>query len=783
MRIAPPWIVRLIVLLAGLAGTARGGECLPLAPVLPDGLGVNIHFTEPRPGEMRMLAEAGFRWVRMDLGWAGTERVAGQYDFRRFDVLMDALRPHAIRALLILDYSNKLYDQGLSPHSDEGRRAFARWAAAAVTHFRGRGILWEMYNEPNIHFWKPRPNVEHYVKLALEVGRAIRAAAPDERYIGPATSQIDLEFLEACFRAGLLEHWCAVSVHPYRQKGPETAAAEYAGLRRLIARYAPPGKNIPILSAEWGYSAAWRNFDAAGQGRMLPRQWMVNLANDVPLSIWYDWHDDGRDPREPEHHFGTVLHPYYADRDPVYEPKPAYRAAKTLTTFLSGFQYNKRLAVGGPEEYVLLWTKGDQVRLSAWTGAGPPREVVLPASPGRFDVVGHTGESLPACTANADGLKLTLTDAPQYLVPAGPNEALRLAAAWDRAPLDIRQPAGKLSVSLGLMNPLSRPIRVAVPGGRSVQVEPGGRSSLITQLSLLRDPEPRTVALELAVEGLPRLMQRTLAVVSNPLRVEFGPMVSDVLAARIDNISGEPLIGMLRLTDVQRLAAKLDWPIQIAQGQTQAMLRIPLDRPVEGRFRFGGRVEDAGGQLQLLVPPQEYVVVDELARHTPDTLAQAYRLTADGTREVASRQSLSLVAPPPGLPVQPKQCLKIAYELEPGWKFLQLRPQTPSRQKIDGRPKALVLWLHNDGGVVSPRLRFVDRTGQTFQPSAELVKTKGWQRVVIPMQDQAFGHWGGANDGVVHEPIRWDTLLLIDKPRRDARCQGELHIVGPMLVY
>jgi hypothetical protein len=35
-------------------------------PAIPDGLGVNIHFTDPRPGEMEMLADAGFKFVRMD---------------------------------------------------------------------------------------------------------------------------------------------------------------------------------------------------------------------------------------------------------------------------------------------------------------------------------------------------------------------------------------------------------------------------------------------------------------------------------------------------------------------------------------------------------------------------------------------------------------------------------------------------------------------------------------------------------------------------------------------
>ena len=64
-------------------------------------------------------------------------------------------------------------------------------------------------------------------------------------------------FLEECFRAGLLEHLDAVSVHPYRSydRGPETAGANYARLRELIKKYAPAAKrSLPILSGEWDYA-------------------------------------------------------------------------------------------------------------------------------------------------------------------------------------------------------------------------------------------------------------------------------------------------------------------------------------------------------------------------------------------------------------------------------------------------------------------------------------------------------------------------------------------------
>ena len=404
-----------LAMLWAAGATATAAE-LP-GPAVPEGLGVNIHFTDPRPGEMEMLAGAGLRWVRMDFGWDGTERKKGQYDFSPYDRLLTALDKHKIRAMLILDYSNANYDRGQSPASDEGRAAFARWAAAAARHFRGRGILWEMYNEPNIFFWRPKPDVAQYVKLALAVGKALREAEPAEMYTGPATSEISFPFLEACFKAGLLDYWCAVSVHPYRQKAPETAAPEHARLRKLIDQYAPQGKQIPILSGEWGYSSAWKNFDEAKQGKMLPRQWLTNLANGVPLSIWYDWHDDGANPKEPEHHFGTVGHLYHAGREPVYDPKPAYLAAKTLTGALDGFSFARQLPAGGADDFVLEFVRGDQKRLVAWTTAATPRKVLIPGVAGRYAVTGHTGQALSALVADAAGLSIELSDAPQYLTP------------------------------------------------------------------------------------------------------------------------------------------------------------------------------------------------------------------------------------------------------------------------------------------------------------------------------------------------------------------------------
>jgi hypothetical protein len=402
--------------LAAWSGETAAAE-LP-SPKVPDGLGINIHFTDPQPGEMDMLAAAGYRWVRMDFVWGAMESEKGVYDFGPWDRLMDTLEQYHMRPIFIFDYSNPNYDNDLSPCSDEGRAAFTKWAVAAAHHFRGKGIIWEMYNEPNLKtFWRPKPDVQEYIKLALTVGKALREAEPDELFVGPATSRIDVVFLEECFKAGLLEYWSAVTVHPYRYRDPETVAVEYDRLKQLIEKYAPQGKKIPILSAEWGFSSAWPNHDDVKQGRMMAREMLTNWANGIPLSIWYDWHDDGEDVKEYEHHFGTVYFPYDADQKPVYQPKPAYLAAQTFAQTLNGYQFKERLATPNASDYVLVFTKGNDVCWVAWTVSSLPSTVTIPTAPGQYQAVTHTGDVLPPVKANADGLSVVVGDAPIYLKP------------------------------------------------------------------------------------------------------------------------------------------------------------------------------------------------------------------------------------------------------------------------------------------------------------------------------------------------------------------------------
>jgi hypothetical protein len=397
-------------------------------PVLPAGVGVNIHFVTGHEKDLDMIAGAGFKFVRMDFQWGGIERSKGEYDWSGYEELLTNLEKRGLRAILILDYSHHLYEETVtspnplsgeaqkataSPRHPDSIAAFARWAAASAKHFQGRRVLWEIWNEPNGNFWSPKPDAQQYTTLAMATCKAIREAEPHAIILGPASSGFPWEFLETFLKSGVLEYLDAVSVHPYRNPNqpPETAAGDYQKLRTMIERYAPPSKaaKIPILSGEWGYSTWKRGVSLETQAAFAARQQLSNLLNGVPLSIWYDWKNDGSDPNENEHNFGTVL--------PDLTPKPAYVAIQTLTRELSGYRLVRRVTLPSDKDYVLLFAnKAGARKLAAWT-LGEPHAASLEITLNeekQFTATGGSGERFLS-KIDSGHLLLDLVAAPQYV--------------------------------------------------------------------------------------------------------------------------------------------------------------------------------------------------------------------------------------------------------------------------------------------------------------------------------------------------------------------------------
>lgn len=406
------------IILLCLAAQARA-----LPPVLQppatvrDAIGFNIHFTTPRPGEMNLLAATGVGWVRMDIAWKKIETAKGVYDFSRFDRLLSDLEAKHIRPIFILDYGNRLYtgSDEMAPTDDASRAAFARWAAATVAHFKGHGIFWELYNEPNNkEFWKPKPNAKDYVKLAVEACNAIHRVAPNEIVIGPALALINKPYLAKAIDGGVLNVFSAISLHPYRQTAPETFGVGLAAVRKMIAAKSVSKFNVPIIASEWGYPTVWVN--PKTQRDYLARAMLFDLSERLPLTIWYDWRHGGSVEGKPDI-FGLVTAAANKSGGFKLASTPLYNTLATLTRVLGDTHFVKRIATKNPTDWILMF-EGPSCRCyAAWTTAHTQRTVTLPISAGTYDWINLLGHDIGSHTVSHGEMKLLLSFAPIYITP------------------------------------------------------------------------------------------------------------------------------------------------------------------------------------------------------------------------------------------------------------------------------------------------------------------------------------------------------------------------------
>ena len=780
-----PFLLAVFSLGPAWAGLAAD---LPHA-VIPEGVGVNIHFTRGHEKDLDLIAAAGFKFIRMDFSWGGTERKKGEYNWAEYDELTANLEQRGLRPVYILDYSNGLWEDPIvsrdpisgrerrdtaSPQKPESVAAFARWAAAAAAHYRDRRILWEIWNEPNIGFWKPKPDVKQYIALVQATTAAMRQAHPQATIVAPACSEFPWKFLEElCAAPGVLDQLDAVSVHPYRSysRGPETAAEDYRRLRSLIERHAPPDKrSMPILSGEWGYATHAKGVSLDTQAAFIARQQLANLLQGVPLSIWYDWKNDGTDTNYNEHNFGTVF--------PDLAPKPAYRAVQTLTRQLSGFRVARRLHTDQPGDYVLLLENADGAfKLAAWT-AGKPRRILLDLGLTSAEVSTVDGQGQAVTLASDEsGLALELKSAPQYLTPGKRSPKLAAAACWrlaEPAPALVTagSPAGT-PLSIEIRNPQPEPVRANLTltwaqGSTKAEAALAAGQTLRRQLVLrpsLRSPETFMAQLKVELHDpsgreIGSSIEDFAFALSNPIRLVLAP-VETGLRLTLLNPSGSLFAGKALVNDTE-IAVRL----QSDQKELTTLVRLPASaQPVRASLL------DAEGRITV---PQASWRFERLS-------LTGCKAALDGDSKVPAQATLLEANAPGGETTPAARAWRLDYAFDAGWRFVRCVPSSQARA-VAGNPRALGLWVYGDNSGNALRMRVTDESGQTFQPGAPNLDWQGWRWVEFDLADLAqAGHWGGADDGIAKGGLRLDTVLLVDSSSR--KTSGTIHFAGPVLIY
>ena len=240
--------------LAVLPQPAEGGAASPF--------GVVTHFAKGwDPAIIPLIARTGIKHVRDEQPWRQIEKQPGEYRFNdRLAGYMAALAKYGLDPLIVLAFSNPLYDDDKTPFSDSGRRGYAAYASAVVSRYRpnlDRDGAVEIWNEYNGSFCtgpcKQDPP-RFYADMLSAAYRAIKQSAPEVTVLGGAGVPIPLPYYRNLFKHGALDSMDALVIHPYR-KTPEGVEDKIGELRDMMAQFGPVK---PIWATEFSDLADMR---------------------------------------------------------------------------------------------------------------------------------------------------------------------------------------------------------------------------------------------------------------------------------------------------------------------------------------------------------------------------------------------------------------------------------------------------------------------------------------------------------------------------------------------
>jgi hypothetical protein len=195
---------------------------------------------EKRERSVRMIAEAGFRWIRQEFPWEDIEiHGKGDYEDRRhephrsawdkYDQIVDLAGQVGLDIIARLSnppaWSRKDPEMGdFAPPDDLAD--YADFVRAVVTRYRGQVRIYQIWNEPNIYpEWGNRPvDPEDYTEL-LRVGyTAVKDVCPECVVVSGALAQTiplgprdlnDFVFLQRMYDAGAGAYFDVLAIQGY----------------------------------------------------------------------------------------------------------------------------------------------------------------------------------------------------------------------------------------------------------------------------------------------------------------------------------------------------------------------------------------------------------------------------------------------------------------------------------------------------------------------------------------------------------------------------------------
>lgn len=244
------------------------------------------------------LPALGMKKIRLQAGWAKTEKKKGVYDFAWLDHIIDDAISRGMQIWLQTSYGNPIYSGGGTtnlgggmPVSKEAKQAWNKWVEAMATRYLGKVHEWEIWNEPDLSEEIP---AEDIVDMNIRTAEIIKKVDPNARIAGFAFCTLNGKLLDACLslvqKAGKLDlfHW--ISYHGYEYR-PENSYKSVMNFRQIIDKYAPriklrQGENGAPSKGHMGGALDNYDWTEISQAKWDLRRLMGDHGHDVESSVF-----------------------------------------------------------------------------------------------------------------------------------------------------------------------------------------------------------------------------------------------------------------------------------------------------------------------------------------------------------------------------------------------------------------------------------------------------------------------------------------------------------------
>lgn len=247
------------------------------------------------------IVPLGIKLLRMQAGWAKTEKVKGVYDWTWLDEIINDATNRGLKPWLQTSYGNSLYKGGGGtnlgagmPLSAEALEAYNKWVAAMVVRYKSKVFDWEIWNEPN--FGDNTINTPELIAdFNIRTAEIIKKIQPNAKISGLALGHIGLEYAERFFKriaqkkkGKLFDN---ITYHDY-DYNPDGNYLEVYQLNQSLQKYLPgmklrQGENGAPSAGGSGRGALWDyDWTELTQAKWDTRRMLGNLGHDIECSVF-----------------------------------------------------------------------------------------------------------------------------------------------------------------------------------------------------------------------------------------------------------------------------------------------------------------------------------------------------------------------------------------------------------------------------------------------------------------------------------------------------------------